>query len=328
MRLATFNLENLDIKPGEPDGVEQRIATLRPQIERTNADILCLQEVNAQETEGTGRCLMALDALLEGTQYQNFHRVHTKSISGDIPRDRHNLVTLSRSLILTSEEIHHHLIAPPFYSPGEMATGASPGEPVPIPWDRPLLYAAIDIGLSKPLHIINLHLRAPRAAYVPDKKRDSHTWDSVQGWAEGYFLTAVKRAGQALETRLFVDKIFDRDENALIAVVGDFNADDVEVPPRIVRGDADDIGNPDLSGRTLIPVERSLPDDKRHSVIHGGRPLMLDHIFASRALTGLYERSEVHNEMLGDEILSATAFKKSPDSFHAPLVSVFRMPES
>ena len=330
MRLATFNLENLDAHTGDPSFLRRRVDALRPQIERLNADILCLQEVNAQESTGSERTLMALDALIEGTPYQSFHRVHTKSVSGDLsndrPRDRHNLVILSRFSVLTSDEIHHHLVAPPFYSPGEMTNGVPAEDSAPIAWDRPLLYAAIDVGLTKPLHLVNLHLRAPRAAFVAGQKHDSHTWASVPGWAEGYFLTAVKRAGQALETRLFVDRIFDRDADALIAVVGDFNADDFEVPPRIIRGDADDIGNPELSGRTLVPVERSLADEKRHSVIHGGHAQMLDHVFASRALMAFFDRAEVHNEMLGDEVQTAAALKKSPDSFHAPLLSIFRMP--
>ena len=49
MRVATFNLENLGSRLGSPEEFSQRLNVLRPQIERLDADILCLQEINAPE---------------------------------------------------------------------------------------------------------------------------------------------------------------------------------------------------------------------------------------------------------------------------------------
>jgi exonuclease III len=69
LRIATFNLENLDDKPGEEPALDKRIALMRPQLLRLNADILCLQEVNGQEQPGQPRRLLALDRLLAGTGY-------------------------------------------------------------------------------------------------------------------------------------------------------------------------------------------------------------------------------------------------------------------
>jgi exonuclease III len=45
--IATFNLENLDDRLGQEPTLERRIELMRPQMERINADIVCLQEVNA-----------------------------------------------------------------------------------------------------------------------------------------------------------------------------------------------------------------------------------------------------------------------------------------
>jgi endonuclease/exonuclease/phosphatase family metal-dependent hydrolase len=69
LRVATFNLENLDDEPGKKPTLEERIAVMRPQLVRLDADILCLQEVNGQEEEGHPRRLLALDQLLTGTPY-------------------------------------------------------------------------------------------------------------------------------------------------------------------------------------------------------------------------------------------------------------------
>ena len=60
VRIATFNLENFDDKPNTKPTIEERIALMRPQLLRINADILCLQEVNGQEQSGQPRRLLAL----------------------------------------------------------------------------------------------------------------------------------------------------------------------------------------------------------------------------------------------------------------------------
>lgn len=52
MRLATFNIESLDVGPKAHIDLETRIAVLRPVLERLAADVLCLQEVNGQKVPG------------------------------------------------------------------------------------------------------------------------------------------------------------------------------------------------------------------------------------------------------------------------------------
>ncbi|HEY8036588.1 MAG TPA: endonuclease/exonuclease/phosphatase family protein [Methylobacter sp.] len=60
LRIATFNLENFDDKPGQRPTLDERIALIRPQLLRINADILCLQEVNGQASARHPRLLLAL----------------------------------------------------------------------------------------------------------------------------------------------------------------------------------------------------------------------------------------------------------------------------
>ncbi len=96
------------------------------------------------------------------------------------------------------------------------------------------MHAEIDLGDGPSLHVFNLHLRAPLAAVIPGQKSAPFEWKSVPGWAEGYYLAALKRSGQVLEERLAVDRIFDQDPDARIAVMGDFNADDHQAPLRLL----------------------------------------------------------------------------------------------
>jgi endonuclease/exonuclease/phosphatase family metal-dependent hydrolase len=304
--------------------LEERVALLRPQLVRLRADLLCLQEVDSQRVPGSrDRRLDALDALIEGTPYQTYQCMGTRSRRSGRYRDKHNLVILSRFPIEAERQVLHDLVSPPQHRP----LTAGPGDArEPVEWDRPVQYAVVRLEDGLRLHVVNVHLRAPRAAFVPGQKADAATWRSMAGWAEGFFLTAVKQAGQALEVRLLVDSLFDREPQALICVCGDFNADVHEVPVRTIRGDEEDAGNPHLAARVLVPLERSLAQSRRFSVVHHGRPQMLDHLLVSRALLGWYRAIEIHNEALGDELVTARAVPGSPESFHAPVVATFARP--
>ncbi len=323
LRIATFNMENFGGSHSDetvtvpPTALHERICLLRPQLMRLRADVLCLQEVDGQR-RGTGRrrALDALDLLLEGTPYRDFVRASTLSRTHGTPRDKHNLVILSRFPIADERQVLHEFVAPPRHT----RVG---GETVAIEWDRPLLSATVQLTPALRVHIINVHLRAPRAAFVPGGKSNARTWRSMADWAEGFFIAAVKRAGQALEARRLIDEIMDDDAGALIIVCGDFNADLNEIPVRTIRGDEEDAGNPHLAYRTLVPVDRSVAASRRFSVVHHGRPQMLDHVLVSRPLLAWFRGAEVHNEALGDELVTPQVVAGSPESFHAPVVAEF-----
>ena len=327
LRIATFNLENLDDCPGKSPSIDDRIAVLRPQLLRLEADILCLQEVNAQSSaKGHAREMRALDRLLKGTPYAGFYRALTQGRHHPGPADVHNLVILSRAPITAHGQVWHDLVPPPLYRP---VTAAPPAEAeTPVEWDRPILHAEVRLeneeGNPGPiLHVINLRLRAPLASFIPGQKVDAFTWKSVSAWAEGFFLAAIKRNGQALEARMLIDRLFDQDPKALVVVTGDFNADMREAPIRAILGEEEDSGNGDLAARSMVAVERSLPKQQRFSVLHHGRQVMLDHILVSKQLMGFYRHVEIHNEALEDELVAFATVSRSPESFHAPVVAQF-----
>jgi len=326
VRIATFNMESLDVPPRARSSLQDRIRALRPQLVRLRADILCLQEVNGQlNTDGSHRSLSALDAVLEGTIYETYHRAVTKSPSGRGVRDRHNLVTLSKFPILGADEVWNHLVDAPLF---RCTTSDPPQDaPVPVEWDRPFLYVDVDLGDDRKLVVVNVHLRAPRAAFVAGQKHDRFSWKSMPGWAEGFFLATIKAAGQALEVRTFLDRLFDLEPDALVAVVGDFNSDDTEAPVRIIKGDEEDTGDGSLASRMLIAAERGLPESQRFSVIHRGRPHMADHVLLSPQLLGWLGHVECHNEALHDEVGSPAAVTGAPESYHAPVVAELKRPD-
>lgn len=107
IRVATFNLENLDDPGADPPDnaptLAARIAIMRPQLARVRAAVLCLQEVHGQEPNGQ-RTLAALESLVQGTDYENFNIEHATKTAGGI-YDVRNLLVLSRFPITDSEQI-------------------------------------------------------------------------------------------------------------------------------------------------------------------------------------------------------------------------------
>jgi endonuclease/exonuclease/phosphatase family metal-dependent hydrolase len=165
-RLATFNLENLNVSRGHENEFERRIVVLRPILKDLAADVLCLQEVDAQKMSPHGsRQFLALDRLLSGTAYQNYYQATSVRPGSAMPADIHNLVILSRWPISEQRQLHHDIVAKWRWTPP--AEGSSLPPSVEIEWDRPLLYAKISLPGDTALHVINLHLRAPRAVPIP-----------------------------------------------------------------------------------------------------------------------------------------------------------------
>lgn len=328
MRLATFNLESLDLEP-RAGGKAQvdfatRAAVLRPALERMDADILCLQEVNGQHVAGEReRRLVALDKLIAGTRYQAYERAVTSAPGGHGIADVHNLVTLSRFPIANIREVMHDLVAPPVHTSITAEPGT--GTQMPVRFDRPLLVTELTLPDGTALWVINVHLRAPLASPVAGQKSGPFAWRTSAGWAEGFYLSAVKREAQALELRLTVDAMLRDDPGRLIAVAGDFNAEDYGPTLRLAVAAEEDMGAGQLAGQSLIVLDRALAADRRWSVLHHGRPQMLDHILASRALYGHFRSIEVHNEGLGDEALGYGKAVHSAASYHAPVVAAFEL---
>ena len=317
LRIATFNLESL----GEGPDLDDRIAMLRPQVERLDADVLMLQEVNGDAGKHRPRGLTALSRLLDGTRHAGWPLVSTSGRDPASALDVHNLVIVSRLPLAAHRQVAHELVPPPMW---RLVTAEPPPDaPVALRWHRPLLLATATLPDGRPLHLVDLHLKAPLATSVTGGKTGPFAWNSTARWAEGFAMAALKRTGQALEARLLVDRLLDDDPAALVLVAGDFNAEAHEMPVRLLLAEEEDTGSGHLGPRALVALARSLPLDRRYTVRHHGRGQLLDHMLASRPLLAHYRGIEVHNETLGDEVVAYAAVDRSAASYHAPLVATF-----
>ncbi len=316
-RLATFNLENLDVSRAHENEFERRIVVLRPILKDLAADVLCLQEVDAQKMSPHGsRQFLALDRLLSDTAYQNYYRATSVRPGSAMPADIHNLVILSRWPISEQRQLHHDIVAKWRWTPP--AEGLSLPPSVEIEWDRPLLYAKISLPGDAALHVINLHLRAPRAVPISGRSK-SVGCASSRTWAEGQFLAAQRREGQALEARLFAESLFDCEPNALIAICGDLNSEEHDMPVRLLTGIPDEDAE-NMSRRVLIPLGMRVDEAHRFTVVHAKRPVFIDHILASRTLAVGCKGVTILNEGLQDEV---KAEEPILGSLHAPVIASF-----
>jgi endonuclease/exonuclease/phosphatase family metal-dependent hydrolase len=324
IRIATFNLENLDDGANVAPPLGERVGIMRPQLERIGADILCLQEVHSQGAAGA-RTLSALDTLLAGTEYANFHRQTTLTTTGEL-YDVRNLVTLSRYPV-TETKIVRDSSGPGPRPSYQMATANPPDTTSDfVSWERPILYTKINITAGLILHVLNLHMKSKIASNIPGRKINSFTWESVSAWAEGSFIAAMKRVGQSVQARFIIDNIFDTEgESALIAICGDFNSESDEVPVKAICGHVEETGNPAHSPRLMVPCENNIPGSARYSLFHLGRGQMLDHIIVSRPMFRFFEHAEIHNEALPDESGAFRQDTKFPESDHAPVIAEFEI---
>jgi endonuclease/exonuclease/phosphatase family metal-dependent hydrolase len=314
LRIATYNLENLDWSAARQSEFNERRAALLPPLADLRADILCLQEVGAQKPHKHGaREYLAIEHLLAETPYADYFRAATLRPGTSAPADVHNLVILSRWPIRDMRQIHHDIIARWSWPPPR--DGEVDPAPIVIEWDRPMLYAGIDLPTGARLHIVDLHLRAPRPAPVATARGEGSSKSRI----EGQFVAALKREGQALEARLFVETLFDAEPDARIAICGDFNADEYDAPTRLLRGGDNELQQ---GARALAPLEERIEAARRYSVLHAGQRKLIDHILASQALSASWRETRILNDALQDEVFAPDPV---PGSLHAPIVAKFML---
>ena len=325
MRIATFNVENLDDGPEGRNAApfEERLPILRAQLERLRADVLLLQEVHGQTTDDGSRELRALARVLDGTRYQDHHQISTTTLAGSVFAERNVVTLVPRDwMVEDTRQLRDSDMPMPRYDP---LTDVPDGGVKEIGWERPLLYARVRPPGAEPLHLINCHFKSKNPTAIVGQGPTEFMWKTAAGWAEGYFISSMKRVGAALGARVLIDQIFEAEPLARIVLGGDLNAEPNEVPLMAIRGEVADHGNPALNHQTMYPCAESVPKDLRFTLYHHGRKNLLDHVLVSRALIASYSGAEIHNELVRDESVSFATDLKFPASDHAPFVALFNL---
>jgi len=253
--------------------------------------------------------------------------VHTKTVSTYEAYDKRNLVVVSRFDLSDTKQYRNDLVDELQYK--RVTARPKEDQAKEISFGRPILHTQAHIKPGFVIHLINLHLKSRIPTDIPGQQHPTkdYIWKSAYGWAEGYFLSAIKRVGQALETRILVDRIFDENAEAKIVVCGDFNAHPDEVPVEAISGRTENTSNPELLGRVLASCEYTIPESARFTYLHQGQKRLLDHMLISRSMLQYYRKAEIHNETLHDEGLAFAYDTKFPESDHAPFIAEFKIPD-
>jgi endonuclease/exonuclease/phosphatase family metal-dependent hydrolase len=313
IRIATLNPLDLGLVRPEPEGDGRAAdrarlladlhftATIRL-LARIRADVLALQEVFSNE---------ALDEVLAGTPYEHYQRT---PLDPDPEVERHQVI-LSR-FPLKEFHLHRQVSRLQWIARGD-------GAPVDVRWNRPIVEVSIDLPGVGWTRFLSVHLKSKRPSDAPGLGSGPDGWPSLATHAEGLALSSLKRVGQALELRRLVDRIFSRYAEARIVVLGDFNDTTDSVPFTIIRGSYVEARNMALWDQELYPVELSLPAEKQFTLLHDGKPQMIDHILISRALLASFRSATILNETLRDHWATPRSLEFLPESDHAPVVAEF-----
>ncbi|MFI8105870.1 hypothetical protein [Streptomyces sp. NPDC086023] len=113
-------------------------------------------------------------------------------------------------------------------------------------------------------------LNRAAATQVETEKRGD-IWHTADNWAEGSFLSSMKRMSQALEVRRLLDQILKGGPDARAIVACDFNAEPGAVPVLAICGNVEDTNNRDLATSVPVPIEHTIPADSRHTLCYHGR---------------------------------------------------------
>ena len=73
----------------------------------------------------------------------------------------------------------------------------------------------------------------------------------------------------------------------------------------------------------MVVLDRAIDATRRFSILHHGRPQMVDQIVASHALYGHFRTIDVHNEEIGDEAIGYAKHVEAMGSYHAAVVAEF-----
>jgi endonuclease/exonuclease/phosphatase family metal-dependent hydrolase len=286
MRVATFNVKDLLLEQdGAPSPVfEAKVTWIAQEIARANVDLVGLQELGGQ------RAFEALRAALPGYD----------GIMGTVDDRGIGCAILAR-VPLTQRAAHttDTLPFPVFHA----------GDPPPFPGRLGLRRAIVEARFATPhgeVSVFCTHLKSnlPRRRVGNDGTDDPFVGSFSRG--EGHIRSAVVRAAEALYLRGLVDAC----EAAHVVVLGDLNDDAKSLALKVLYGDRE-------SATALSSCMFRVPEHKRYTTLHGGRPSAIDHILVTPGLREFITDANIRNGDLVDHPMPGPGIPVTVESDHA-----------
>lgn len=309
LKLTTFNLENLGIRPGEDSPESRRrlpghIETLRKVLSKLSADILCVQEVIDAD---------CLTKLVEGLGFRHME------ISRP-PKNPLCMAVLSRYPIISAKNVveETHIDARDIDADFSASVTAH--------FSRPVFEVVVAPG-ERQVTIYTVHWKSKIPTALSSGAGQTWPWANFFEVAQGRMISEVTRMAQAMGLRKLIDRKLAEDPEALIAVAGDFNDVLDSEAVRMILGDSRAVRASELAASELWACETELPSDKNYTMIYRGNRQMLDHIFVSRPLKELFVRAEVLHDGM-KVIREGNWSDMRPGSDHAPFSVYFDLKSS
>jgi predicted extracellular nuclease len=296
LSIATYNLlDFFEPLAGDELGTanfQKKVDFLARKIGSLDVDVIGLQEVGSEDA------LRMLTERIGGAPY-------ARIVGTPDQRGIRNAV-LSRRPIASADV--HTAAALPF-------PVFVDGDPQPFGDRLPLRRGIVHVELAGGIHVFVVHFKSGRPA--PLKTPGGDPIEPVTSYAamEGVLRAVVLRSAEALFVRRLVDHVFEREPEARVAVVGDFNDVYSSVVFRTLRG---------IGPSELFDATRAIPFENRHTIRHYGVARSIDHVLVSAPLRDRIEAAHVYNEDLRDlDTLRAEGQRFFEDSDHAPVVVRF-----
>lgn len=301
LSIATYNVLDLfDPDPADLEGpaaMAEKLSYLAKKIDELDADVVGLQEI------GSERLLEELTERLSSAKGRYARVVGTPDARGI------RCALLTRLPIVAAEILTTPSLPFPVFVEGD----ASPfGERLPL--RRGIVQVTVESGGAL-VHVLVVHFKSGRPTPLKNGAGDPIEPTTSFEATEGSVRAMVFRAAEALFVRRAVDGFFAKNAECQVAVIGDFNDVYSSIVFRTVRG---------VLGSELFDAARSIPYEKRHTILHAGVMRAIDHVLVSAPLQRRIAEAKVFNDDLRDQdVLRAEGVTRFYDSDHSPLVVRF-----
>lgn len=301
--LATYNVLDLfDPDPQDPRGAEateEKIAYLARKLDAVSADVVGLQEI------GSEALLLRLVARMTCGKYT--------AVIGTPDARGIRCAVLTRLPVLASEVLTTDALRFPVFVEGD-----APPFGARLPLRRGIVKVTVDAG-GEPITVFVVHFKSGRPAPLLDAAGAVVEPKTAADAMEGMVRSVVFRSAEALFVRRAVDAVCGAaaspEATPSVAVVGDFNDVPSSIVFRTVRG---------APPAELFDATRSIPFERRHSLMHFGKTRAIDHVLVSERLLARVTDARVLNEDLRDhDALRAAGETHFYDSDHSPVVVRF-----